>query len=98
MAQDDLEQKADKSYLTSAVESLNPWAVKPATPAPTDKAEDRSTTPTMASSAEPRDHATTPFYGQSLRHYPPDCPPLKVQWFHAVDVRTHEIGRWCFAD
>jgi hypothetical protein len=25
-------------------------------------------------------------YGRSLKRYPPDCPPLQVQWFHAVDV------------
>ena len=32
------------------------------------------------------DHSINNIYGQSLRKYPPDCPPLNVMWFHAVDV------------
>ncbi|CAK7208259.1 hypothetical protein SBRCBS47491_000031 [Sporothrix bragantina] len=31
------------------------------------------------------DHTTSSYYGRSFRRYPPGCPPLKVQWFHAVD-------------
>ncbi|CAK7264851.1 hypothetical protein SEPCBS119000_001214 [Sporothrix epigloea] len=31
------------------------------------------------------DHTTSSYYGRSFRNYPPECPPLKVQWFHAVD-------------
>ncbi|KPM44652.1 hypothetical protein AK830_g1935 [Neonectria ditissima] len=77
------EKKAEQSYLSSAVNSINPWA------------SSRSTTPTQsgkteqkppAAPANPDDHSTTHLYGQSFKTYPPDCPPLKVQWFHAVDV------------
>ncbi|KAF2155080.1 DDHD-domain-containing protein [Myriangium duriaei CBS 260.36] len=32
------------------------------------------------------DHRIGHRRGPSLRAYPPDCPPLKVQWFFAVDV------------
>jgi hypothetical protein len=32
------------------------------------------------------DHAVSSTRGFSKRHYPPDCPPLVVQWYHAVDV------------
>lgn len=74
------EKKAEKSYLASAVDSINPWAGS------------RTTTPTPKDPQPPvvppstNDHATNPFYGQSLGRYPPDCPPLNVKWFHAVDV------------
>jgi hypothetical protein len=74
------DKKAEKSYLASAVDSINPWGGS------------RSTTPTpkdpQPSVAAPNtnDHATNPYYGLSLQRYPRDCPPLNVQWFHAVDV------------
>ncbi|KAJ5946244.1 hypothetical protein N7454_003083 [Penicillium verhagenii] len=31
------------------------------------------------------DHTVTHRHRPSLRHYPSDCPPLKVRWFYAVD-------------
>ena len=80
------EQKADKSYLSSAVQSLNPWGSRSATPTPSDHAEPASPAPAAAPSSDPRDHTIPQLYGQSLRNYPSDCPPLQVQWFHAVDV------------
>lgn len=73
--------KADKGYLASAVDSLNPWA-----------ASSRSSSPAPPSNrSEPvvtahGDHSTTHLYGQSIRTYPSDCPPLRVLWFHATDV------------
>lgn len=33
------------------------------------------------------DHLVSHRHRLSLRNYPRDCPPLLVQWFHAVDVR-----------
>ncbi|KAM7221292.1 phospholipase DDHD2 [Rhypophila decipiens] len=91
-----------KSYLASAVDSINPWAYTSTSSTP------RSTTPTPQNpkpaeqppspSATPRpplpptsgshssDHSTNPFYGQSLRRYPPDCPPANILWFHAADI------------
>jgi hypothetical protein len=74
------EKKVEKSYLASAYDSINPWGgSRTATPTP----KDPQPTP-----APVIDHIVNPFYGQSLKKYPPDCPPLRVQWFHAVDVRT----------
>ncbi|KAK3682184.1 DDHD domain-containing protein [Podospora appendiculata] len=74
-------KKTEKSYLASAVDSINPWAVnRSATPTLNDAQ------PSPAAPSNPADHITNPFYGQSLRRYSPDCPPLRVQWFHAVDV------------
>ncbi|KAK4099985.1 hypothetical protein N658DRAFT_143397 [Parathielavia hyrcaniae] len=80
MASASAEKKAEKSYIASAVDSMNPWAAN------------RSTTPTPkdpqppAPPSNPGDHTTNPYYGQSCERYPPDCPPLNVQWFHAADV------------
>ncbi|KAK0709401.1 DDHD domain-containing protein [Lasiosphaeria miniovina] len=71
------DKKAEKSYLASAVDSFNPWS--------------RNSSPTIKDAApkptpNPGDHTSNPFYGQSFKRYSPDCPPLNVQWFHAVDV------------
>ncbi|KAI5462748.1 DDHD domain-containing protein [Mariannaea sp. PMI_226] len=86
MAPDQTGKKAEKlssSYLSSAVNSINPWASsRSTTPTQSNKSEQtRPTTPTKTD-----DHATTHLYGQSVKTYPKDCPALKVQWFHAVDV------------
>ncbi|KAL2144054.1 hypothetical protein VTI28DRAFT_9665 [Corynascus sepedonium] len=80
MAPGSAEKKVEKSYLASAVDSINPWAgSRSATPPPKDPQ------PAVATSTS-TDHVTNPFYGQSLGRYPPDCPPLEVRWFHAVDI------------
>ncbi|KAF4504064.1 hypothetical protein G6O67_008679 [Ophiocordyceps sinensis] len=85
MPPDPDDKKPEKSYLTSAVESINPWASsRTSTPTPDNKRNEPR--PPPAPSAASRDHSTTPLYGQSFRTYPKDCPPLTVQWFHAVDV------------
>ncbi|KAF9766735.1 hypothetical protein IL306_000821, partial [Fusarium sp. DS 682] len=79
------EKKVEKSYLSSAVDSINPWAAsRSTTPAQKPKPEEEKSKVTAP--ANPDDHATTHLYGQSFRTYPSGCPPLKVQWFHAVDV------------
>ncbi|KAK5661631.1 hypothetical protein OQA88_9731 [Cercophora sp. LCS_1] len=76
------EKKTEKSYLASAVESLNPWGgSRSATATPTPKDSPQNPPP-----SHPVDHTVNPFYGQSFKKYPSDCPPLKVQWFHAVDI------------
>ncbi|KAF4966134.1 hypothetical protein FSARC_6133 [Fusarium sarcochroum] len=89
MAPGAADKKAEKSYLSSAVDSINPWAASRST-TPTQKPKpEEETRPAPApdpASANPDDHSTTHLYGQSLRTYPSGCPPLKVQWFHAVDV------------
>jgi hypothetical protein len=80
MAATNGERKAEKSYLASAVDSINPWAgSRTATLAQ----KEPQPPPPQASAV---DHSINPYYGQSLKKYPADCPPLKVQWFHAVDV------------
>ncbi|KAJ4318104.1 hypothetical protein N0V84_007003 [Fusarium piperis] len=78
------EKKTEKSYLSSAVDSINPWASSRST-TPTQKAKSEDARPAPVP-ANPDDHSTTHLYGQSFKSYPAGCPPLRVQWFHAVDV------------
>lgn len=84
------DQKPEKSYLSSAVDSINPWsssriATPTQTPSP-DSRKQAERAATTEQGATPGDRTPTALYGQSFRTYPGDCPPLKVQWFHAVDV------------
>jgi len=75
------DKKAEKSYLASAVDSINPWAGNRATAATPNEPQPSPTTP-----AGTGDHIISPFYGKSFKTYPPDCPKLNVQWLHAADV------------
>lgn len=77
-------KKVEKSYLASAVDSINPWTTnRSTTPVPKDVVPKTNTT-TATKKAD--DHSTNTLYGQSFRRYPSDCPPLNVMWFHAADV------------
>ncbi|KAJ0120134.1 DDHD domain-containing protein [Diaporthe amygdali] len=77
------DKKAEKSTWASAVESINPWSVsRSSTPTPREPPAPPAPKPTNQGG----DHSINPIYGISSRRYPPDCPPLKVQWFHAVDI------------
>ncbi|KAI1467877.1 DDHD domain-containing protein [Daldinia caldariorum] len=77
-------KKTEKSYLASAVDSINPWTTsRSTTPTPKDVAPKTGKTPPTKKA---EDHSTNTLYGQSFRRYPPECPPLNVMWFHAVDV------------
>lgn len=78
-------EKPEKSYLSTAVDSISPWGGS------------RSSTPKPASATVPGegsglkhqrggDHTTQNWHGFSSKRYPPDCPPLNARWFHAVDV------------
>ncbi|KAI0538192.1 DDHD domain-containing protein [Xylaria digitata] len=81
------EKRPEKSYLASAVESMNPWTTsRSATPTP----KESSSLPQPKSKPPPAqkadDHSTNTLYGHSFKKYPADCPPMNVMWFHAVDV------------
>ncbi|GIJ88427.1 S23-interacting protein [Aspergillus pseudoviridinutans] len=41
--------------------------------------------PDVLPRSQGEDHTVTNRHRLSLRHYPPDCPPLRVRWFYAVD-------------
>lgn len=79
----DNSKKAEKSTWASAVDSINPWAVsRSSTPVPKEPPPPPPPKPTNSE----KDHSINLIYGISARKYPSDCPPLSVQWFHAVDV------------
>ncbi|KAI0407667.1 DDHD domain-containing protein [Xylaria palmicola] len=83
------ERKLEKSYLASAVESINPWTTSRST-TPTPMSKDSTLLPQAKGGQSPAqkadDHSTNTLYGISLKKYPADCPPMNVMWFHAVDV------------
>jgi len=66
-----------KSFLGT----FSPWSTpRSSTPQP-----DRSRGPDVLQRSQGEDHTVTHRHRLSLRHYPSDCPPLKVRWFYAVD-------------
>lgn len=82
------DKKAEKSSWASAVDSINPWAgSRSSTPAPKEPAPPQPPMPVVTGG----DHSINLIYGLSARKYPSDCPPLKVKWFHAIDV-GHFLG------
>ncbi|KAI1363048.1 DDHD domain-containing protein [Xylaria arbuscula] len=80
------EKKPEKSYLASAVESINPWTTRSTTPAPKDNSSLPQPKPAPLPAQKADDHSTNHLYGLSFKKYPSDCPPMNVLWFHAVDV------------
>ncbi|WYZ42041.1 hypothetical protein EsH8_V_000936 [Colletotrichum jinshuiense] len=84
MAPSGPDRKPEKSYLSSAVDSINPWAgSRSSTPTPKEQPPPQ---PAPVPSSRPGDHSITHLYGQSTKSYPADCPPLNVLWYHATDV------------
>lgn len=65
-----------KSFLGS----FSPWS----TPKSSTPQLDRPG-PDALQRSQGEDHTVTHRHRLGLRHYPSDCPPLKVRWFYAVD-------------
>ena len=66
-----------KSFLGT----FSPWSTpRSSTPQP-----DRSLGSDVLHRSQGEDHTVTHRHKLSQRHYPSDCPPLKVRWFYAVD-------------
>ncbi|KAG4419810.1 hypothetical protein IFR04_007029 [Cadophora malorum] len=78
-------EKPEKSYLSTAVDSISPWGgSRSSTPKPTS-----ATVPAEPSGLKHQrggDHTIQTWHGFSSKRYPPDCPPLNARWFHAVDI------------
>lgn len=75
-------EKADKSYLSAAVESLSAWGTIRSPNTKLNAQGDGSGLRNQFGG----DRITQQWYGLSLMKYPSDCPPLNARWFHAVDV------------
>lgn len=66
-----------KSFLGT----FSPWNTpRSSTPAP-----DRAPGTDVLQRSQGEDHTITHRHRLSWRHYPSDCPPLKVRWYYAVD-------------
>jgi hypothetical protein len=77
--------KAEKSYLTAAVESITWSSSRSSTPKPTSTSAAGPAEASGLKNQHGGDH-TTHHWGLSRKDYPPDCPPLRPRWFYAVDV------------
>ncbi|KAM0272231.1 hypothetical protein ACHAQH_008773 [Verticillium albo-atrum] len=86
MAPGGADRRLEKSYLSSAVDSINPWAANSRSTTPTPKDVPIQQQLAKGTGSVAGDHSTTHLYGCSAKSYPLDCPPIKVLWFHAVDI------------
>lgn len=67
-----------KSFLGT----FSPWNTpRSSTPAPADRAPNAE----VLQRSQGEDHTVTHRHKLSWRHYPADCPSLKVRWYYAVD-------------
>ena len=73
-------QPQSQSYLAK----LSPWARSPALQPSKGKDGEPEHTP-LVKQQQGADHVVSQRHRLSLRKYPRDCPPLRPQWFHAVD-------------
>lgn len=74
----------NQGYLKSSLGKLSPWTRSPSI-APS-KVKDGEPPEAVLQEQKGADHRVSTRHRLSLRKYPKDCPPLRVQWFHAVDV------------
>ena len=73
------------SYLSS-LSKLSPWPRSPALPPSKGKDGEPEPAPLLHQQKGADHRVLGTRHKLSQRKYPPDCPPMRVQWFHAVDV------------
>jgi hypothetical protein len=73
------------SYLSS-LSKLSPWPRSPAIPPSKGKDGEPDATPLLHQQKGADHRVLGTRHKISQRNYPRDCPPMRVQWFHAVDV------------
>jgi hypothetical protein len=73
------------SYLSS-LSKLSPWPRSPAFPPSKGKDGEPDAAPLLQQQKGTDHRVLGTRHKLSQRNYPRDCPPMKVQWFHAVDV------------
>lgn len=64
--------------------AISPWSTS-RSPTPQPTATDHLDRKDVLQRSQGEDHTVTRRYWLNLRHYPKDCPPLRVRWFYAVD-------------
>lgn len=72
-------------YLSS-LSKLSPWTRSPAIPPNKGKDGEPDSTPLLQQQKGADHRVLGTRHKLSQRKYPSDCPPMRVQWFHAVDV------------
>lgn len=84
------QDETSRSYLSK----LSPWGKSPnIVPS---KGKDGEPSAASLQHEKGADHVVSHRHRLSLRKYPGDCPKLRPQWFHAVDVpkrRPHPAGK-----
>ncbi|GAB7341147.1 hypothetical protein MBLNU457_7447t2 [Dothideomycetes sp. NU457] len=75
----------NQSYLSAGINKLSAWTPRATTPKPTSAIGGDLANPGLKET-KGGDHKIGHRRGPSLQNYPRDCPPLTVQWFHAVDI------------
>lgn len=76
----------NKSYLAAGISAFSPWGSRATTPRQSGFEGDELPPEASLGSQRGGDHTINRTHRQSLRNYPRDCPPLAVQWFHAIDI------------
>jgi hypothetical protein len=85
---------AQNTNTQSYLSKLSPWAQNVSTPLSKGKEPEREASGLQEQKGA--DHVVSHRHRLSLREYPRDCPPMRPQWFHAVDVpkrRPHPGGK-----
>lgn len=80
-----LPDEQSSSYLSS-LSKLSPWPRSPAIPPSKGKDGEPEPAPLLHQQKGADHRVLGTRHKLSQRKYPKDCPPMKVQWFHAVDV------------
>ncbi|CAK3906654.1 related to phosphatidic acid-preferring phospholipase A1, contains DDHD domain [Lecanosticta acicola] len=83
----------DESNGRSYLSKLSPWSRSPSIMPSKGKEGEPSAAPLQEQKGA--DHIVSHRHRISLKQYPKDCPHLRPQWFHAVDVpkrRPHPAG------
>ncbi len=85
---DGMSSPENKSYLGAGMTALSPWASRSATPKSGVSAQESEDDKRKENPSAQRggDYSVSRRLKRSFKSYPSDCPPLNVQWYHAVDV------------
>ncbi|KAJ5668812.1 hypothetical protein N7462_009882 [Penicillium macrosclerotiorum] len=75
-----------KSFLGT----LSPWSTPRSS---TPQLPDRPAAQDVLQRSQGEDHTVSNRHRLSLHHYPPDCPPLRVRWYYAVDSPKRKPAR-----
>ncbi|KAL8783730.1 MAG: hypothetical protein Q9213_004411 [Squamulea squamosa] len=67
------------------LDSWSPWPSRSNTPKPGQVKGD-SSSPAGTNAQQGADHSLKGRFRFTPRHYPPDCPPIQIKWYYAVDV------------